>query len=85
MLITLLVSLVISFLLLPICRSEKSPDVKSRLAKLQEERKWNQTQAKLQVLLYRQKEALKRDILRKRSLLEKELQMQIQVKFSSLR
>lgn len=35
--------------------------------------------AKVMVTLYRQKELLKKDILRKRALLEKELQYEIQV------
>lgn len=63
----------------PRCRAADKTNNKSRSIKQQEERKWNQTQSKLQVLLYRQKELLKKEILRKRALLEKELQMQIQV------
>ncbi|XP_065199486.1 nucleosome-remodeling factor subunit NURF301 [Planococcus citri] len=51
---------------------------KARLSKIQEEKKWNQTQHKLQNLLYRQKEQLKKEILQKRDILEKELKMQIQ-------
>lgn len=38
-----------------------------------------QIQSKLQVSLFKQKELLKKDILKKRALLEKELQIDIQV------
>lgn len=53
----------------------------SRSGKLQEEKKRQQIQTKLQVLLFRHKELLKKDILKKRALLEKDLQIQIQVQF----
>lgn len=52
---------------------------KDRSGKLQEEKKRQQIQTKLQVLLFRHKELLKKDILKKRALLEKDLQIQIQV------
>lgn len=55
---------------------------KDRSGKLQEEKKRQQIQTKLQVLLFRHKELLKKDILKKRALLEKDLQIQIQVKFT---
>lgn len=42
-------------------------------------RKLQQLQSKLQVSLFKQKELLKKDILKKRALLEKELQIDIQV------
>lgn len=42
-------------------------------------RKMQQLQSKLQVSLCKQKELLKKDILKKRALLEKELQIDIQV------
>jgi len=42
-------------------------------------RKMHQLQSKLQVSLFKQKELLKKDILKKRALLEKELQIDIQV------
>lgn len=58
----------------------EKPNNKGRLSKIQEEKKWNQTQSKLQSLLYRQKEQLKKEILQKRDILEKELKMQIQVR-----
>lgn len=63
-----------------------SPNNRSRLSKQHDEKRWQQTQAKLQMLLQRQKEVLKRDILRKRALLEKDLKIQIQVRvpFDSL-
>jgi len=42
-------------------------------------RKMQQLKSKLQVSLFKQKELLKKDILKKRALLEKELQIDIQV------
>lgn len=47
----------------------------------QEEKRKNHIQSKLQILLFRHKELLKKDILKKRALLEKELQIEIQVIF----
>lgn len=46
----------------------------------QEERRRQQVQTKLQVLLFRHKELLKKDMIKKRALLEKELQIEIQVR-----
>jgi nucleosome-remodeling factor subunit BPTF len=48
----------------------------------QEERRRQQVQTKLQVLLFRHKELLKKDMIKKRALLEKELQIEIQVRKS---
>lgn len=59
---------------------ESSP--KNRSAKLkdtQEQRRKQQVYSRMQVLLFRHKELLKKDILKKRALLEKELQIDIQV------
>ncbi|XP_039292245.1 nucleosome-remodeling factor subunit NURF301 isoform X2 [Nilaparvata lugens] len=60
-----------------------SSNVKSRSGKWQEDRRRHQVQTKLQVLLFRHKELLKKDILKKRALLEKELQITIQQELSS--
>lgn len=46
---------------------------------IQEEKKKNHIQSKLQILLFRHKELLKKDIMKKRALLEKELLIEIQV------
>jgi nucleosome-remodeling factor subunit BPTF len=51
----------------------------SRWRESQEERRRQQMQTKLQVLLFRHKELLKKDMIKKRALLEKELQIEIQV------
>jgi len=45
----------------------------------QEQRRKQQVHSRMQVLLFRHKELLKKDILKKRALLEKELQIDIQV------
>lgn len=60
--------------------NESTP--KNRSAKLkdtQEQRRKQQVHSRMQVLLFRHKELLKKDILKKRALLEKELQIDIQV------
>lgn len=60
--------------------NESSP--KNRSAKFkdtQEQRRKQQVHSRMQVLLFRHKELLKKDILKKRALLEKELQIDIQV------
>ncbi|XP_011646534.1 nucleosome-remodeling factor subunit NURF301 isoform X3 [Pogonomyrmex barbatus] len=64
--------------------SESSP--KNRSAKLkdsQEQRRKQQVYSRMQVLLFRHKELLKKDILKKRALLEKELQIDIQKDLSA--
>ena len=53
-------------------RSAKSKDT-------QEQRRKQQVHSRMQVFLFRHKELLKKDILKKRSSLEKELQIDIQV------
>ncbi|XP_034937972.1 nucleosome-remodeling factor subunit NURF301 isoform X2 [Chelonus insularis] len=73
--------------------SPKTPKVeeindaqKSRAAKLkdsQEARRKQQVHSRMQVLLFRHKELLKKDILKKRALLEKELQIDIQKDLSA--
>ncbi|XP_026828403.1 nucleosome-remodeling factor subunit NURF301 isoform X1 [Ooceraea biroi] len=64
--------------------NETSP--KNRSAKLkdsQEQRRKQQVHSRMQVLLFRHKELLKKDILKKRALLEKELQIDIQKDLSA--
>ncbi|KAL0125669.1 hypothetical protein PUN28_004623 [Cardiocondyla obscurior] len=64
--------------------NETSP--KNRSAKLkdnQEQRRKQQVYSRMQVLLFRHKELLKKDILKKRALLEKELQIDIQKDLSA--
>lgn len=56
---------------------------KNRAGKIrdsQEHRRKQQVHSRMQVLLFRHKELLKKDILKKRALLEKELQIDIQVR-----
>ncbi|KAK7791905.1 hypothetical protein R5R35_005426 [Gryllus longicercus] len=55
----------------------------SKWRESQEERRRNQVQTKLQVLLFRHKELLKKDMIKKRALLEKELQIEIQKDLST--
>ncbi|XP_032667402.1 nucleosome-remodeling factor subunit NURF301 isoform X2 [Odontomachus brunneus] len=64
--------------------NESSP--KNRSAKQkdsQEQRRKQQVHSRMQVLLFRHKELLKKDILKKRALLEKELQIDIQKDLSA--
>lgn len=63
-------------------QTENESTPKNRAAKLkdsQELRRKQQVHSRMQVLLFRHKELLKKDILKKRALLEKELQIDIQV------
>lgn len=55
----------------------------SKWRESQEERRRQQVQTKLQVLLFRHKELLKKDMIKKRALLEKELQIDIQKDLST--
>ncbi|XP_050310711.1 nucleosome-remodeling factor subunit NURF301 isoform X3 [Anthonomus grandis grandis] len=55
-----------------------SPRTRTKSGRSDQERHSNNAKAKVMVTLYRQKEMLKKDILRKRALLEKELQYEIQ-------
>ncbi|KAK2580560.1 hypothetical protein KPH14_007689 [Odynerus spinipes] len=62
-------------------QSENESTPKNRIVKLkdnQEQRRKQQVHSRMQVLLFRHKELLKKDILKKRALLEKELQIDIQ-------
>ncbi|XP_020295522.1 nucleosome-remodeling factor subunit NURF301 isoform X2 [Pseudomyrmex gracilis] len=66
--------------------NESSSPNKNRSAKLkdsQEQRRKQQVHSRMQVLLFRHKELLKKDILKKRALLEKELQIDIQKDLSA--
>ncbi|XP_008553074.1 nucleosome-remodeling factor subunit NURF301 isoform X1 [Microplitis demolitor] len=55
----------------------------SKIKDSQEARRKQQVHSRMQVLLFRHKELLKKDILKKRALLEKELQIDIQKDLSS--
>lgn len=59
--------------------NETSPKNRSAKLKDTQERRKQQMHSRMQVLLFRHKELLKKDILKKRALLEKELQIDIQV------
>ncbi|CAL7947538.1 unnamed protein product [Xylocopa violacea] len=66
--------------------SENESTPQKRAAKLkdsQEQRRKQQVHSRMQVLLFRHKELLKKDILKKRALLEKELQIDIQKDLSA--
>ncbi|XP_076233089.1 nucleosome-remodeling factor subunit NURF301 E(bx) isoform X2 [Calliopsis andreniformis] len=67
-------------------QAENESPPKNRAAKLkdsQELRRKQQVHSRMQVLLFRHKELLKKDILKKRALLEKELQIDIQKDLSA--
>lgn len=51
----------------------------NKLKETQEQRRKQQVHSRMQVLLFRHKELLKKDILKRRALLEKELQIDVQV------
>lgn len=51
----------------------------NKLKETQDPKKKQQLPSKMQVLLFRHKELLKKDILKRRALLEKELQIDVQV------
>ena len=57
-----------------------SPRSRIKLKEVQDQEKKAALKTKIMVTLFRHKELLKKDILRKRALLEKELQHEIQVK-----
>ncbi|CAK9823195.1 Nucleosome-remodeling factor subunit NURF301 [Anthophora retusa] len=66
--------------------TENESTPQKRAAKLkdsQEQRRKQQVHSRMQVLLFRHKELLKKDILKKRALLEKELQIDIQKDLSA--
>ncbi|XP_026669711.1 nucleosome-remodeling factor subunit NURF301 isoform X4 [Ceratina calcarata] len=66
--------------------AENETTPQKRAAKLkdsQEQRRKQQVHSRMQVLLFRHKELLKKDILKKRALLEKELQIDIQKDLSA--
>lgn len=60
-----------------------SPRARVKLKDTFEDEKKVAMKTKATVLLFRQKEALKKEILRKRALLERELQCEIQVSYRS--
>lgn len=61
---------------------EKNSRSRQKWKENQEEKRRQAAQSKLNVLLFRHKELLKKDILKKRALLEKELQIDIQREIS---
>lgn len=61
---------------------DKNPRSRQKWKESQEEKRRQAAQSKLNVLLFRHKELLKKDILKKRALLEKELQIDIQREIS---
>lgn len=61
---------------------DKNPRSRQKWKESQEEKRRLAAQSKLNVLLFRHKELLKKDILKKRALLEKELQIDIQREIS---
>lgn len=60
-------------------REEKNTQRKQKLKETAEERKVRANNAKLQALLVKHTDLLRRDILKKRSVMEKEIQVEIQV------
>ncbi|XP_044734089.1 nucleosome-remodeling factor subunit NURF301, partial [Chrysoperla carnea] len=64
-------------------KEESSNAAKIRNNKILEEKRKAATRSKNQVVLFRQKEQLKKEILKKRALLEKELQIDIQKELSA--
>ncbi|XP_063972664.1 nucleosome-remodeling factor subunit NURF301 isoform X2 [Diachasmimorpha longicaudata] len=62
---------------------EETPKRSIKMKESQEARRQQQVHSRMQVLLFRHKELLKKDILKKRALLEKELQIDIQKDLSA--
>ena len=60
-------------------RDEKQTAKRRRKEEVMEQKRRNASASRLSTLLYRHKESLKTDILKKRALLDKELQLQAQV------
>ena len=62
-------------------REEKQEQKRIKKQETAEEKAKRLAGAKLQTTLFKQKEALKKDMLKKRALLEKTLQSEVQVSF----
>lgn len=71
---------VIKFILDKIEKDEKQAAKKRKKEEVVEQKRSKQNASKLTALLYKHKEQLKAEILKKRALLDKELQLQVQVK-----
>lgn len=74
---------VMKFILDKIEKDEKQAAKKRKKEEVVEQKRSKQNATKLTALLYKHKEQLKAEILKKRALLDKELQLQVQV-FTSL-
>ena len=70
---------VMKYILDRIDRDEKQTAKRRRKEEVVEQKRRNANASKLSSLLYRHKESLKTEILKKRALLDKELQLQVQV------
>lgn len=70
---------VIKFILDKIEKDEKQAAKKRKKEEVVEQKRSKQNASKLTALLYKHKEQLKAEILKKRTLLDKELQLQVQV------
>ena len=70
---------VMKYILDRIDRDEKQTAKRRRKEEVVEQKRRNANASKLSSLLYRHKESLKTEILKKRALLDKELQLQAQV------
>lgn len=69
------------FILDKIEKDEKQAAKKRKKEEVVEQKRSKQNATKLTALLYKHKEQLKAEILKKRALLDKELQLQVQVSF----
>lgn len=70
---------VMKFILDKIDKDEKQAAKKRKKEEVVEQKRSKQNASKLTALLYKHKEQLKAEILKKRALLDKELQLQVQV------
>lgn len=74
---------VMKFILDKIEKDEKQAAKKRKKEEVVEQKRSKQNATKLTALLYKHKEQLKSEILKKRALLDKELQLQVQVSTQS--
>lgn len=74
---------VMKFILDKIEKDEKQAAKKRKKEEVVEQKRSRQNATKLTALLYKHKEQLKAEILKKRALLDKELQLQVQVRTQS--
>lgn len=71
---------VMKFILDKIDKDERQAAKKRKREESVEQKRTKQNASKLSALLFKHKEQLKADILKKRALLDKELQLQVQVR-----